>query len=286
MFLNRVHNVVINSSDYIVLTAVVGLWAGGLYTNYLYAKNSCRGLLDTVINSFDASIGSIYSTGNLEWARLIFRVVNFVVFWLYGIGAIGLALLLNEFIPLWLGSDRFVITTWVHNGVTYATPLALLVGMEMYIIGQRQYFMVFREAMGLFQHMKFRPIASILVNLIFCVPGVYFFGPAGCVASTIIAGLTTNLVFDPIVIHRYALKTSVKPYFLRNLLYAAVVAGAGVLTHWVIGLVALPGLLGFLVHGCLCVAVPSAVFALCFFPTEEFHYLLHTASELLRRNRS
>ncbi len=284
VFLNRVHNVIINSSDYIVLTAVVGLWAGGLYTNYLYVKNSLRSLLDSVINAFDASIGSIYSTGNLEWARLIFRVVNFVVFWLYGTGAIALAILLNEFIPLWLGSTDFVIASWVYKGSAIATPLALLVGVEMYIIGQRQYFMIFREAMGLFQYMKFRPIASVLVNLVFCVPGVYFFGPAGCVLSTIIAGLTTNLIFDPIVIHRHALKTSVKPYFLRNLLYAAIVAAAGFLTSRICGCIALAGIGGFLVRGCLCVAVPGVIFALCFFRSEEFRYLLNTARQLLRRS--
>ena len=283
VFLNRVHNVIINSSDYIVLTAVVGLWAGGLYTNYLYVKNNLRSLLDSVINAFDASIGSVYSTGNLEWAHLIFRVVNFVVFWLYGVGAIALAVLLNEFIPLWLGSRDFVITSWIHDGTAYATPLALLVGVELYIIGYRQYFMIFREAMGLFQHMKFRPIASVLVNLIFCVPGVWLFGPAGCVASTIIAGLTTNLIFDPIVIYKHALKTSVKPYFLRNLLYAAVVAAAGLLTAWVCGHIPLGGIPGFLVRGCVCVGLPSAVFALCFFRSEEFRYLLNTAGQLLRR---
>ena len=283
LLLYRIHNVIINSSDYIVLTAVIGFRAGGLYSNYLYVKNALRSLLDTVINSFQASLGSIYSTGNLDWSRLIFRTMNLIVIWLYGIGAIGLAILMDEFIPLWLGTSEYVITAWEFRGTgpLVSTPLALLVGIEMYIIGQRQYFMIFREAMGLFQHYKYRPILSVIVNLVFCIPGVYYLGPAGCVISTIIAGLTTNLVFDPIVIHRYALHLPVRIYYTRNLLYAAVITAAGILTWFLCGLVPLEGVPGFLVRGCVCAAVPSAVIVLCYHRTEEFQFLWQTVRGLL-----
>lgn len=285
LLLYRIHNVIINSTDYIVLTALVGFRAGGIYSNYLYVKNNLRSLLDAVTNSFQASVGSIHSTGNLEWSRLVFRTVNLLVIWLYGIGAIGLAILLNEFLPIWLGTSEYIVTSWVHNEVTIRTPLALLIGIEMYIIGQRQYFMVFREAMGLFQYYKFRPILSVVVNLVLCVPGVYFLGPAGCVISTIITGLTTNLVFDPIVICRFGLKTEVRPYYTRNLIYAAVIGVSGLLAWWICGRIPVGGIVGFLVHGCVCAAVPSVLVAACFFRTEEFRFLLNSVMQMLPINR-
>lgn len=281
LLLFRVHNVIINSSDYITLTAIIGLRAGGLYSNYLYIKNNLRSLLDTVLTSFQASVGSIHSTGNLEWSGLVFRTINLLVIWLYGVGGIGLAVLMDEFLPIWLQSTDFVVSSWTFRGTVIQTPLALLVGVEMYIIGHRQFYGLFRETMGLFQQMKYRPLASILVNLAACIPGVYFLGPAGCVISTIVAGLTTNMIFDPLIIHKYGLKTSPKPFFLQNLLYAGVTAGAGVLSRLVCSLIPLAGLAGFLVRGCVCVALPSGVYALCFHKTEEFRFLWNTAKGLL-----
>lgn len=280
LLLYRIHNVVINASDNIVLSAIHGLDSVGLYANYLILKNALRNLLDTALTALQASLGSIYSTGNLEWSRLMFRVVHFITIWLYGVGAIGLAVLMNEFIPLWLGSEKYVITVWAFRGSLLRTPLSLLVGIELYIIGQRQFYGMFREVMGLFQYYKYRPLASVAVNLAVCIPGVWYFGPAGCVISTIVAGLTTNMIFDPIVIHRYALHMPVRSFYLRNLLYAAVIAGSGLLTWRLCGLVHPEGLWGFLLRGCMCVLIPSAVITGCFFRTQEFRMLLQTAREL------
>ena len=282
LMLYRVHNVVINSMDNIVLSAMVGLDAVGLYANYLAVKGALRGLLDSVLSAIQASLGSIYTTGNLEWSRLMFRTVNFLVCWLYGIGAIGLAVLLGDFITIWVGAD-YIVSSWVHNGVTITTPLALFVGIEMYVIGHRQYLGTFREVMGLFQHMKYRPIASVLVNFVVLVPGIYYWGILGCVVSTVIAGLTTNMIFDPVIICKHALKQSSAGYFLRNLIYIVITAAAGLLSWWVCSLIPVPGIPGFIVHGIVCVFVPSAMFLLCFFRTTEFRFLLNSAKTIFQR---
>jgi O-antigen/teichoic acid export membrane protein len=280
----KVHNVLINSSDNIVLSVIYGLDTVGLYANYLILKNSLRSILDSVTYALQASLGSIYSTGKVEWSRLMFRTVNLITCWLYGVGAIGLAVLINEFIPLWLGSTKFVVASWTFRGTVLTTPLALALGVEMFIIGYRQLFGIFREAMGLFQYYKFRPLLSVAVNLAVCIPGVYFLGPIGCVISTVVAGLTTNMIFDPIIIHRYALDQPVMPFFARNGLYAVVTVAAGLAAWWICGLVPVAGVVGFLLRGCLCDLIPSAVYTLCFFRTTEFRFLLKTALSLVKKS--
>lgn len=283
LLLYNVHNVVINASDNVVLSAMVGLDAVGLYANYLSVKLALRTLLDSILESLQASLGSLYTTDNPDWSRLMFRVVNFLMIWMYGIGAIGLAILLDDFIVIWLGSD-YVVSSWVFQGSAIATPLALFVGMEMYVIGYRELLSTYREATGLFQQMKYRPLLSVLVNLAVVIPGIYYWGILGCVVSTIVAGLTTNMIFDPIIIYRYALKQSVKPYFLRNLLYVIVVAAAGAASWWVCSLVPLTGIPGFAIRGLFCVFIPSGIFVLCFHQTREFKTLFNTAKELFLRS--
>ncbi len=283
LLLYRIEATVISASDNLVLTALSGLTATGLYANYLSLKTAVRGLLENFSSSFRASLGSMYSTGNLEWTRLIFRVVNFLSAWLYGIGAIGIALLTNDFILLWLRDPGYVVTSWTGAGGTLVTPVALLLGIELYLSGQIYYCDVCRNAMGLFRQLKYRPIASIVINLGVGIATVPYIGLAGCVFSTIVAYVTTNLIVDPIVIHKHALKQPVGPYFARNILYAAALAAAGLLCRWLCALVALEGIAGFIVRGCICAAVPSAVFCLCFFRTREFRYLLRMGRDFLSR---
>lgn len=279
LFLYRVSNVMIGGEDNIVLSALLGLDAVALYYNYTTVKNSIDSILYSFLRSIQASLGSIYSTGNLEWSRLIFRVVNLFTVWIYGVGGIGVAVLLNEFVALWVG-PAYVVTTWTVNGVTIATPVALLMGIELYTTGQKYYCGSFRNAMGLFQELKYRPLVSVLVNLTFSLLLVPRLGIAACVVSTIIAALSVNLIWDPIIIHR-ALKQSPRQYFFRNLLYKLVMGGSGVMTWFVCGQISVPGILGFLIRGVVCVILPSLVFSACFFRTQEYRFLLSSVISLI-----
>ena len=282
LLLYRLSNVVIGGSDQVVLSALCGLDVVGLYANYVSIKTALDTLMYSFLRSIQASLGSLYAAGNLEWSRLIFRVVNFFTVWLYGIGAIGLAVLTNEFITIWPGvGPDFVVTSWVRNGVTVQTPVALLIGIEIYVTGQKYYCGSFRNAMGLFQQLKYRPVVSVIVNLSLSLLLVPYLGMAGCVVSTIVAALTVNLIFDPLIIHRHALQESPRGYYLKNLLYKAVTAAAGLVTWRLCALIPVTGLVGFALRGCLCVLIPSAAYTLCFFRTTEFRFLLNTARELV-----
>ncbi len=281
LMLHRVSGTVINSSDVIVLSVLAGLQPVGLYSQYLMIKSQLSGLLATLVSSLQASLGSLYSTGNLDWSRLAFRVVNFFTVWLFGVGSVGLAVLMDEFLSLWLGPG-YAVTSWTTAaGVTVSTPLALLIGIEFYIAGESHCLMIFREITGTFRYIRFRPIATILTNLPLSILLVPRIGIAGCVVSTIIAQQFTYLLMDPWVIWPRALQQKPWGYFLRNTLYRVVTAAAGLLTWWLCGLIPLGGIGGFIVRGCVCVAVPSAAFALFFCRTQEFHFLLQTILELL-----
>lgn len=282
LLLYRGSNTITTASDNVVLSAMVGLETVGYYANYLSIKTALRSLLYTFLSAVQASLGSIYSTGNLEWSRLVFRVVNFCTVLLYGIGAIGLAVLMDDFIQLWIGSE-YIVTSWLYNGQTVSTPIALLIGIEIFTYGQVLYCSIFRNAMGLFQELKFRPVASILVDLAICILTIPYLGIAGCVLSTIVSHLTTNLIFDPIVICKHGLKQSPWGYFLRNLSYKLVIILAGLLAWWVCGLIPFDGIAGFLLRGVVCVLVPSFSMVICFCRTTEFSFLLNTVKTLLHK---
>jgi len=284
LLLYRASTIVENASASIVLSSILGLHAVALYTAYSSVKVYIRSLLNTFLTAIQASLGSIYTTGKLDWSRQIFRIVNFCSNMLYGIFAIGIAVLMDEFLTLWLGSS-YVVTSWEAAGRTIATPIALLVAIEFFTTGQTTFCGSFRNAMGLFQELKYRPIASILVNLALCILTVPHLGIAGCMLSLIVANLTTNLIFDPIIIHKHALKESPRSYYLHNLSYKTALIATGLLAWRVCCLITLTGILGFIVRGALCVLVSGTILCLVFCGTEEFRYLINIIKSFLRKEK-
>lgn len=282
LLIYKVSGTVITTSDNLVLSTVLGLEAVGLYANYISIKSSLKRLLHTFLDSIRASMGSLYSVGNLEWSRRIYRVVHLCVAILYGIGGVGMAVLSDEFMTLWLGRE-FVVSSWQAGDAVIHTPLGLLIGIEIYVAGMVQVNGLSRTTMGLFQQLKFRPILSIFVNLGVCILLVPRIGIAGCVVSTIAAHCLVNLIVDPVIIHKYALKASVAPYFLRNAWYAVVVVAGGLASWLACRAVSLAGWLGFFVHGFLCVGITGGIMMLAFWKTEEFRYLLDAAKPILSR---
>ena len=288
LLLHQINGAVLSASDNLVLTAVCGLEAVGYYSVYLTLKTSLQSLLYVFSDATNASIGSLYSTGDLEGSNFIWRVGNYALTAVHAIGGVGIAVLANEFITVWpgVGAD-YVVTQWVGtNGHTYAIPLALLVGSELYVYGIARCSSLFRLSFGLFQPLKYRPIASMLVNLAVTILLVPYLGMAGCVIGTIVSTLTTDFLIDPRAIHKYALKTSPKGYYIRHLLYFGTAVVSWLVSTVLCRLIAVSGFIGFILHGIVCAAVTGGLYCLFFCRTEEFRYLWGIVMNILHRKRS
>ncbi len=281
LFLYQAATVVVNASDNIVLSVLLGLEAVGVYFKYTSVKTALLGLLYNFFSGVRASVGSLFTTGNLDWSRLVFRTVGLCTSILFGVTAVGTAVLLNDFIALWLGPEH-VLTVWTTAaGTTVASPLALLVAVEMYLTGRAYCYGTFRSSMGLFRQMRFRPLVNIVVNLAVSIYAVPRLGPVGCVLGTIASYLASNLLFDPFIICGKVLEMPVGRYFLSTLGQDAVTVCAGLASWRLCRLIPLGGVPGFIVHGVVCVAVTGGAFAACYWRTGEFRFLLSTAKSLL-----
>ena len=281
LFFHRFNGTALNTSDTLILSAFSGLDAVGLYANYIALKLSIANILASVLYATAASIGSLFSAGHPDWTRLVYRATHMLTFFLFGIGAIGTAILTNDCLAFMFG-PQFVVTSWTYNGTTFPIPLALLIGIELYFSGHAVHVYLFRNGSGLFQDLRYRPIASILLNLVVSLVTVPYLGMAGCVIGTICTYVFTETLIDPIFICHRALHIRALPYFRDQAIYAAVTAAAGLLTWWICGFIVIPSpLLSLFVRGCVCVAVPGAIFAALFFRTEEFGYLLNTLRDVL-----
>lgn len=219
-FLYRIDNVVLSSTDNLVLTYFIGLATVGFYSNYTLLASSVKRFLSPILNSIKASLGSFIAQKSNEESYRIFQVINLVTIILYGGASIGLFILSNKFVSVWIG-EEFTLSIW----------FVLFFSFEFYLKGMQTFLSQIRNAMGLFQQLKYRPLMSMIINLIVSIILVQFVGIIGVVIGTIAAGMMTNMIFDPIVIHTYGFHYKTSTYFLKNLYYVFLMGLAGFISY-------------------------------------------------------
>lgn len=263
IFMYNINYVVLNSTDNLILSKYVGLKVVGLYSNYLLIYSAIRKILLTFFNSLIASLGNLNASGDIERQRFIFNIINMLTVSLFGIFSIGIYILADDFICLWLGSD-YIISGY----------FSLLLAIEFYLYGYRKFLSLFRESMGLFQQSKYRPLIGIFVNLVISLLLVKPLGINGVLLGTIIADLTTVMWIDPIIICKNGLNIKPMHYFISNLKYFLIIAVCLIISRFLTINIIGVNIFTFVLKGIILVLISLVVLFLCFYKKEEFKHLL------------
>lgn len=271
-FLYRIDNVILSSTDNLVLTYFVGLYTVGVYSNYTLLASSVKRFLSPILNSVRASLGSFIAQKGNEESYRIFQLINLMTIILYGGASIGLFILSNKFITLWIGED-FVLSTW----------FVLFFSLEFYLKGMQLFLSQIRNAMGLFQQLKYRPLMSIIINLVLSIVLVQFIGIVGVLLGTISAGLLTNMIFDPIVIHTHGFHYKTSTYFLKNAYYVFLMALAGSLS-FIVTLAIEDSILGLLYSFLVTLGIIIIVYGLGLFWLREWKELIPRLQVAFKKN--
>lgn len=207
LFVYRIGGVLLNGTDNILISVIVGVSSVGIYSNYLMVINSVKGFITILFRSVQASIGNLSVSESREKQLNLFNVMDFVAFVLYGGCTICFWALLNEFILVWIGSK------YLFNDIIVA-----IIVMNFYIPGTLEITTMYRDAIGLFNKTKYVYLCTSLLNLVFSLVLGRLFGLAGILSGTIIARLLTNFVYEPYVLFNNHFKCSCKKYFVRQVL--------------------------------------------------------------------
>lgn len=275
LMIYRINSAIMNTCDNIILSAFIGLKIVGLYSNYLIFTTSFTTFLNKMFTSMKASIGDLHAEGNLKKEYQIFLSCNFLAAVIYGTAAVGVGVISNEVLTAWIGK-KFIISD----------TLPILLGISFYLAGIQHINSIFRDAAGLFQQAKYRPLFATIINVILSVLFVKDYGIHGVVAATVCSQAATYLWFDPIIICKYAFKRSAKQYFTRNAAYAAVLVIAGAITWFVRSTLQINIILKIGVEMVVCIISILGFFLLIWGRNEEVQYLKNIAASRLKRQSS
>lgn len=125
----------------------------GIYSNYSMVISIISRVVYNVLYSVIGSIGNLMVQPDKEHKYRVFEEFTFVAFAFYFFISAGLSACLERFILLWAGED------WLLSPM-----VTFVVVMNFFLTGMRQPNVVVIEAAGLFNRLRMKAVAEVIVN--------------------------------------------------------------------------------------------------------------------------
>ena len=257
LFIYKINSAVLNATDSLILSKFVGLTIVGFYGHYLVLISALKTILNKIFIAMTGSLGNLHAETlldndktKLKHEESVFRTICMFSFLAFGLGSIGIFGVADTFIDLWIGP-----------GQTLKKAAVFFVSLELFLYSFTKPTASFRSSMGLFQQAKYRPIASMVLNLIISIALVFSLDVTGVLIGTVLSVLMTSFWFDPVIIYKYGFKMSSKGFFYRAALFGVVELLSITIIYYFEKVIIVTGVLGVILYG----AFSSCVFLLLFF---------------------
>lgn len=272
MLLHKIGVVLVNNTDNLLLSSLVGIVSNGLYSNYYLIIGSIQGILKQAFQGITASVGNLGVETERSRVQRIFDATFFLGQWVCGLAVICLYELIGPFVS-WFFGPAYV----------FGADVTLILCLNFYLTGMRQPALVFRDSLGIFWYDRYKPLVEALINLVVSLYLGRRMGTAGVFLGTLVSIVTTSLWVEPLMLYRHFLNTSIKPYFRRYGLYAGVTLllwyGEDLVCRRITG-----APWGVCVKRlAFCVVVTNLAYLLLYHRVREFRLLMEKARGLLRR---
>lgn len=176
LFFYKIGSVVLTSVDSIVISYFLGLTVLGKYNGYYYVITTLFGFFQIYSNSLVAGIGNSIEVESKNKNQTDFKKLNFLQGWIVLFCTISLIVLYQNFIYLWLGEE-------------FMFPFEIVIALAIYFYTWKMMDIVnlYKDAAGLWEYDKYRPLVASIVNLILNIFLVNIIGIYGIVLSTIVS---------------------------------------------------------------------------------------------------
>lgn len=276
--LYKISGTVINSTDNVVLSSFIGIAITGFYSNYLILTTSINTIVTKVFSAFTASLGNLNVDAGDDTAKKksIFDTLSFLNFWVYGFCSICFYVLFDPFISIWIG-DKFIMNK----------PTEMAIVASFLIAGLQETVGTHRAAYGLFYKGRYRPIFSVLLNVVSSILFVKImpeeYGVVAVLLGTMISNIFVSWWFDAYLVYKYAFNKKPWEFYIKFWLRFVYVAAFCFLMDFVCNKIGFSGWLAFISYGVLCTVVFNVVFIVLFRGKEEYKYIKMSAIRIIKK---
>ena len=272
LFVYKFGSVLLNGTDNIIISAIIGIAAVGLNSNYVLIISAITVLGGQIMNGFTASIGNHNAVGTKESKERVFKKIFFVSAWIFGFCAIGLLLFLNKLITLWIG-----------EAYIFSDIVVFAIVLHFYINSIHFTAYTYRVTMGLFVQGRWAPLAAAIINVVLSLWLGSTIGIAGIFFATSIARLLTTGIVDPILVYKNGFKKNPIIYYKRYFSFAAVFVALYYMMKVVVKNVIQTGVWGLILEIVVVTLLYNAIMILISRKSREYNEIREIIASLLRK---
>jgi O-antigen/teichoic acid export membrane protein len=272
IFIYKICQRLSSTIDTVLISKMMGVIEVALYSNYHMIISYADMLFVNVFGAITPSIGNLMTKEDEQKKREFFSALQLIYYWVGTYLAVGLIVLFNPFIELWLGAD-------------YLFPQSIVIALVISITltnFQRPCSLV-RDSNGLFKYGKLRPLFMSIINVAAAVILVKLMGTIGVVLGTCIAKLTTFVWYDPYIVYKHTLKKGLMKYFVTYGLQWVLLAALAFMCNTLYQVLNIGGLLGFIIGFIGVTVIVNGVFLLINFKRKDFKYIVSLIIGLFKK---
>lgn len=271
---HKIGSTVVNSTDNILISKIIGIVAVGLYSNYLLITNALNVVIAQLFMALTASIGNMGATESKEKSLNIFYKIFFVNFWIVSIISCSVYCNVNILVETWFGANMLLDKN-----------VLICIVINFYIYQIRRTVLTYRDAYGLFWQDRYKALIEAILNIIISIILGYKLGLIGIFLGTIISSVGVSLWVEPYVLFKYGFFKELKIYFVRLVIYTIITFIASIICDVIISNIGLHGFVGFLLGVTICVLLVSLAICVIFFKSEEFKFVMNLIIKMFNKIR-
>lgn len=262
MMATKIAGTIYGSSDSIIISAILGVGTVGLANNYQMISSKIQEFILSIFQALQASIGNLVYDKDTKKGVSFFYALDLVGFYLGLTAAMGMVVVGQDFILVWLKKQEFQL------------PFLFLVllSLNVFISICNNPMNYFRNTLGHFESDRNYMIAAAAVNVVLTLLLAFPMGVAGVMVGTV-AGHLLIFMGRTVVVYKYYTKKPPMEYYIRFLVRIIIFILSAVCTVEIVRFIP-GGIAGVLAKGIISVVVSTGVFLLYSFKREEFSVLL------------
>lgn len=223
-FLYKIAAVILNNTDNILISIIVGTVYVGYYSNYYMIISYITVFVGIFITGITASLGNYNSENDNEASYRMFNMLSLIFSF---IGTITTCCLINcfqPFIKIWIGQDNVMKFSWV-----------IVIVLNLYLNTLMNPVWMFRETMGLFKQVRFIMLITAGLNVVFSIVLGKMFGVPGILSATFIAKLVSQYWFEPMILFK-RMDKPINSFYFNQIKQVLIMLLAGSLSYAICGM--------------------------------------------------
>lgn len=252
-------SIILNSSDSIIISAIVSVTMVGYVSNYLLLCVACKNMLNGITNAFTASLGNLNATSTRDEKYSVFNKILLITAWIYGFASVGIIVLSKYFIEMWIGPE-FVLNNLI----------VIAIVSEFYVSGIHTLESHYRYTMGFFVKGRIAPILASVLNIILAICFCKIWGVAGVFVATALSRVVTLGIIDSLIIFREGFQVKPVVYFMKNMGYLSIFIMLGLVCSYVTSLLSFHSWMSVICQGFVVLIVFNSIMFILFHRTQAF----------------